>query len=220
MNLTFLLYFFFPCLTNEGRRLYFSFCFSEKKIFFRPYLVNSIDKTDQSRSSQLCLSKHKNLSYSQLSAKTPDCAASDTKMFVGFKFLTNRHCLKPTSHVRVLHNIFTKQKIMVNLFSLTLLRFAQGQLVFWRRTFSMTSRKSWVGWTKSTNRNLSFLLSVAFYKNMGANSEASLNKENFIAWSLEMEALFIKQIRYRKFLWNIKSSLYLKEKKTNTQYAL
>ena len=46
---------------------------------------------------------------------------------------------------------------------------------------------------------------------MDANSEAGVNEVNLIAWSLEMEALFIEQVRYGEFLWNIKFSLYLRK---------
>ena len=38
---------------------------------------------------------------------------------------------------------------------------------------------------------------------MAVNSEASVNEVN-----LEMEVYFIKQVRNREFLWNVKSSLY------------
>ena len=52
---------------------------------------------------------------------------------------------------------------------------------------------------------------------MAANSEASVNEVNLITWSLEMESPFINQVKYREFLWNVKSSLYLRK---NTQYAM
>ena len=46
---------------------------------------------------------------------------------------------------------------------------------------------------------------------MAANSEESVNEINLIVWSLKMEALSFEQVRYREFLWNIKSSLYFKK---------
>ena len=85
-------------------REYISFCFLKKKMFILPFLVGFIGKADQSWSSQLCISKYKNSSSSQLSAKTPDCVTSDTKMFVGFKFLINSRWLKPIPRVRISRN--------------------------------------------------------------------------------------------------------------------
>ena len=52
---------------------------------------------------------------------------------------------------------------------------------------------------------------------MATNAEGIVNKENLIAWSLEVEALFIEQVRYRECLWNIKSSFYLRK---STEYTL
>ena len=52
---------------------------------------------------------------------------------------------------------------------------------------------------------------------MDANSEASVNEVNLIAWSLKMKALFFEQVKYREFLWNIKSNLYLRK---STQHAM
>ena len=62
---------------------------------------------------------------------------------------------------------------------------------------------SWVCWMKSTNRNLAFLLSVVFYKNMVANLEASINKVslNFRqAWNFS--GFFTKiKFKYSHWLW-------------------
>ena len=44
---------------------------------------------------------------------------------------------------------------------------------------------------------------------MAANSEASVNEVNLIAWSLEMKAHFMEQVKYRDFIMEYKNPFYI-----------
>ena len=131
--------------------------------------------------------------------------------------------LKPISHRRILRNISLNKTLWSTnspwpwFFSFKDSQFSEDKLFLWQRGKILYVFVSWACWTKLTSRNLAFFLSVTLYKNMAVSSEASTNEVNLVAWSLETEVLFTQQVRYREFLWNMKSSLYLRK---NTQYAM